>query len=224
MDPSRQQPGATLTAAQRQQVEETCKRFQFDVLQGKQPQIDDYLDDTSLSSRRLLLEKLVELDLAFRRRSGEPASREDYSGRFPELLLEQANHDSIATSVDESPRTTSAGRRSSRRRDTNEQRNAAHCERTLHILERRENRLPRRFLRPRCRPLPGSSIRMHLTCGIQHEQECGQQVSDDRRAWRARPCGNHGRRRLSGLWLFAARTAERALPRVRPRHQDRQSD
>src|SRR5262249_9171418 len=46
--------------------------------------IEDHLDDVPQAERSLLLRELLELELDYRRQSGETLVVEDYVGRFPE--------------------------------------------------------------------------------------------------------------------------------------------
>jgi hypothetical protein len=56
--------------------------------EGGPPRIEDFLEEACDEERPLLLRKLVEVDLRFRRRRGEAPRPEDYQQRFPLLDAE----------------------------------------------------------------------------------------------------------------------------------------
>jgi hypothetical protein len=68
----------------RQALEAVLDRFEQAWQSGTPPCIDDFLTETSVNSRVLLVE-LVRTDLEHRLKAGQPARVEDYLARFPEL-------------------------------------------------------------------------------------------------------------------------------------------
>jgi hypothetical protein len=67
-----------------QRVDEICDRFEDNLKAGQQPRIEDYLGDAPEQERSKLLEELLQVELAYRRRRGETLVLEDYVQRFPE--------------------------------------------------------------------------------------------------------------------------------------------
>jgi serine/threonine protein kinase len=65
-------------------LENICARFEEACKAGQRPRIEDYLGDTPQPERSVLLQELLRLELAYRRRSHETHTPEEYQARFPE--------------------------------------------------------------------------------------------------------------------------------------------
>jgi serine/threonine protein kinase/formylglycine-generating enzyme required for sulfatase activity len=76
--------GASLSPSRRERVDGPCDHFENAWKAGQRPRIEDYLGDAPESERCKLLEELLHVELAYRRRSGETLVSEDYLRRFPE--------------------------------------------------------------------------------------------------------------------------------------------
>jgi serine/threonine protein kinase len=64
--------------------EAAWKTCESDLTQAAVPRIEDYLGDTPPPDRPALLRELLAVELAHRRRSGQPPTLEEYQGRFPD--------------------------------------------------------------------------------------------------------------------------------------------
>jgi eukaryotic-like serine/threonine-protein kinase len=67
------------------QIEHACDEFEAGWLRGEAPPISDVVNAVDSAVRGALLEELIPVDLAYRRRAGESISAADYHARFPEL-------------------------------------------------------------------------------------------------------------------------------------------
>jgi hypothetical protein len=67
-----------------ERVDELCDHFEDAWKAGQRPWIEDYLGAASEPERCKSLEELLQVELAYRRRSGETLVLEDYLRRFPE--------------------------------------------------------------------------------------------------------------------------------------------
>ncbi|WP_169976690.1 tetratricopeptide repeat protein [Tautonia rosea] len=63
-------------------IDECCDRFEAAWLRGDRPRIEDYLSEVPESDRSSLIRELLVVELAYRRRSGEAPTSEDYVDRF----------------------------------------------------------------------------------------------------------------------------------------------
>jgi len=77
---------AGLSSAIITHMDDVCDRFELAWQAGLRPRIEDYLDETPDPERSLLLQGLLVLDLAYRRRQGEQPAAEEYVTRFPESV------------------------------------------------------------------------------------------------------------------------------------------
>ncbi|MBV8234093.1 MAG: protein kinase [Acidimicrobiia bacterium] len=68
----------------RLRVERACDHFEAAWLAGRRPRLEDHLGATAEPERSALLRELLALELAYRRRSGEQPTPEEYRLRFPE--------------------------------------------------------------------------------------------------------------------------------------------
>jgi len=66
------------------QVEAAYQRFESAWRAGQRPAIEDHLGSLSGPARAVLLPELLELELSYRRRAGEPVRPEEYRQRFPD--------------------------------------------------------------------------------------------------------------------------------------------
>jgi len=73
----------SLTPAQARQVDEVCDAFEKAWQSGLRPRIEEHLGQTPEPARIVLLDELLKLDMAYRRRSGERPRLREYSERFP---------------------------------------------------------------------------------------------------------------------------------------------
>jgi serine/threonine-protein kinase len=89
-----------LPVDQARQVEEVCDAFEAGWRTGDRPDIASAVADLPEPVRSAVLRELVELDVYYRRRTGEAPAAADYSGRFPDL-----DPDWLATAVAEPART-----------------------------------------------------------------------------------------------------------------------
>jgi hypothetical protein len=67
-----------------EQIEQICDGFEAAWRAGRRPRIEDELDAFAGAGRRDLLEALLTLELAYRRRCGERPTRREYQARFPD--------------------------------------------------------------------------------------------------------------------------------------------
>lgn len=74
----------TLTAESVILVDTECRRFEAALQSGQTPRIECFLDSVSQSERSAPLQRLLFLELDFRKKQGQPFSREEYLQRFPE--------------------------------------------------------------------------------------------------------------------------------------------
>ena len=64
-------------------VDRACDRFEAAWKAGRRPSIEDSVGEVAGPERRALLRELLALDLAYRRRGGEPPTPDEYRMRFP---------------------------------------------------------------------------------------------------------------------------------------------
>src|SRR5262249_3332486 len=67
-----------------EQIDQVCDCFEAAWIQGKPPRIEDFLGDVDKSVRLMLLQELVSMELALRRRHGERPQPGEYHRRFPD--------------------------------------------------------------------------------------------------------------------------------------------
>src|SRR5438034_11252561 len=78
-------PGNEATSASvSQRIGQLCACFEDAWKVGPQPRIEDYLNAVPEPKRAVLLEQLLSLELAYRRRDSQTLVLEDYLRRFPE--------------------------------------------------------------------------------------------------------------------------------------------
>src|SRR5262249_32131995 len=78
--PSRDQPiGETPSAGD---VERVCQRFTDAWESGQRPRVEDYLSEFSAATRAEVLQRLIHIDVSFRRRQGEDPNQEEYEKLF----------------------------------------------------------------------------------------------------------------------------------------------
>ncbi len=75
----------SLTASRALRMDQVCDLFEQAWRSGERPRIEDYLHDGSDFESSVLLQELVSLELAYRRRRGDSPQAEDYRTRFPSL-------------------------------------------------------------------------------------------------------------------------------------------
>jgi serine/threonine-protein kinase len=76
-------------------VEALCTRFEEEWAAGRRPVLVEYLQQAPAETREVLLAELLRIEVAYRRRSGEPFSAEEYDRQFPEdrsILVAVLNH------------------------------------------------------------------------------------------------------------------------------------
>src|SRR5690349_20569197 len=66
-----------------QRADEVCDQFEKSWEAGQRPQIEEYLGALPEPQRSACLRKLLSVELAYRRRSGETLVSEEYRQRFP---------------------------------------------------------------------------------------------------------------------------------------------
>ena len=76
---------SALPAAQVQQADRVCDRFEAAWRAGPRPTLEDYVQGVPEPQRSALLHELIPLDADYRRRAGETIQAADYHPRFPEL-------------------------------------------------------------------------------------------------------------------------------------------
>jgi hypothetical protein len=76
---------ASLPLALVRRIDEACNRFELAWEAGGRPRIEDALHDWPPAERAVLLQELIALEMAYRRRAGEQPQPEEYRARFPEL-------------------------------------------------------------------------------------------------------------------------------------------
>ncbi len=65
-----------------EQLDEVCDRFEAAWCAGEQPRIEDSIEGVEEPLRARLLQELVALEVAYRRKQGDTPSRADYEARF----------------------------------------------------------------------------------------------------------------------------------------------
>jgi tetratricopeptide (TPR) repeat protein len=76
--------GTSLASSLITRVDDACDRFEMAWRAGLRPRIEDYLGETRERERALLLQGLLVLDLAYRRRRGGRPTAAEYLARFSE--------------------------------------------------------------------------------------------------------------------------------------------
>src|SRR5262249_49816263 len=69
---------------QARHIDALCDRFEKSWQAGLRPHIEEYLSDTQRLARAVLLDELLTVDIAYRRRHGEQPRLEEYLQRFPD--------------------------------------------------------------------------------------------------------------------------------------------
>lgn len=77
-------------AAEKQALESIVERFEQAWQSGQPPRLEDFLTDTAVCRRTVLIE-LIHTDLEYRLKAGQPARVEEYLQRFPELASMKEN-------------------------------------------------------------------------------------------------------------------------------------
>ncbi|WP_166831167.1 serine/threonine-protein kinase [Thalassoroseus pseudoceratinae] len=82
-------------------IQSLCRDFRRQLKSGTPTRIEDYLDRVEKSSREMLFQNLLHVEIEFRRRQGEQASSDQYADRFPDLmgLVRQAFFESTILSM-----------------------------------------------------------------------------------------------------------------------------
>ena len=70
---------STLDLAQWQRIEVACERFEVDLANGCESQLEVYLQGFHGAEKEELVRELIGLDLEIRRRRGETPARKDYA-------------------------------------------------------------------------------------------------------------------------------------------------
>jgi serine/threonine-protein kinase len=73
----------SLTPAQAEQVDQVCDTFEQAWMSGERPTIEGCLGETPEPVRTVLLDELLKLEMAYRRRGGERPTLAEYRRRFP---------------------------------------------------------------------------------------------------------------------------------------------
>jgi eukaryotic-like serine/threonine-protein kinase len=73
-----------MTAKQAIRICEVCDRFEWELIAGAAPTIEEYLEKASIEDRDRLLENLLGIELEWRLSAGEQPSTEDYTERLPD--------------------------------------------------------------------------------------------------------------------------------------------
>jgi tetratricopeptide (TPR) repeat protein/tRNA A-37 threonylcarbamoyl transferase component Bud32 len=83
---------ASLSPSQAGRVDEECDRFEAAWRAGRRPRIEDFLGAHPEPARSALTRELIQIEVAYRRRSGEVPDAADYRGRFPACSLDWIDH------------------------------------------------------------------------------------------------------------------------------------
>jgi hypothetical protein len=70
------------------EIDQVCDVFEAAWTNGETPSVTAAIDSVGDDVRSALLEELIPIDLAYRRRLGEDVSADDYKSRFPDLNTE----------------------------------------------------------------------------------------------------------------------------------------
>lgn len=83
-------------------IQSLCKDFRRCLKRAHERRIEDYLDRVGDSSREMLFQNLLHIDMAFRRRRNEEPASDDYLQRFPRFsrLIRQAFFESTLMSME----------------------------------------------------------------------------------------------------------------------------
>ncbi|QDU41281.1 Serine/threonine-protein kinase PrkC [Maioricimonas rarisocia] len=94
-----------------EQVQTLCREFRRQLKSGAHEPIEVYLDRVDGTSREMLFQNLLHVEMEFRRRQGETPSSDEYVARFPEFsqLIRQAFFESTLMSVDPAVETPADG-------------------------------------------------------------------------------------------------------------------
>jgi serine/threonine protein kinase/predicted Zn-dependent protease len=76
---------SSLPLSLQQCIDEACNRFELAWQAGQRPRLEDVLSGRPEPERAIMLQELIALDIAYRRRAGEQPQPEEYRARFPEL-------------------------------------------------------------------------------------------------------------------------------------------
>ena len=81
-------------------IQSLCSDFRRQLKQGKRKRIEDYLDTVGDSSRDMLFQNLLHIEIEFQRRQKQEPSSDDYVARFPQFgrLIRQAFFESTMMS------------------------------------------------------------------------------------------------------------------------------
>jgi tetratricopeptide (TPR) repeat protein len=66
-----------------ERIDSVCDRFEADWQAGSRPRLEDFLSQVEETERPALLRELLPVELAYRRRCGEPPTLEEYRQRLP---------------------------------------------------------------------------------------------------------------------------------------------
>ena len=83
---SRSTVDARLTAADLQQIDAICDRFEVDLRAGRQPDLTWYLPEAPPDGEAALFRELLNLELEYGQEIGEQPDARSYYQRFPELV------------------------------------------------------------------------------------------------------------------------------------------
>lgn len=83
-------------------IQSLCKGYRRCLKRGDERRIEDHLERVGESSREMLFQNLLHIDMEFRRRRNEEPTSDDYLQRFPQFgrLIRQAFFESTMMSVD----------------------------------------------------------------------------------------------------------------------------
>jgi serine/threonine protein kinase len=68
-----------------EQIQSLCRDFRRQLKGGARRRIEDYLDRVYESSREMLFQNLLHVEIEYRRRQGESPSSDEFAARFPEF-------------------------------------------------------------------------------------------------------------------------------------------
>lgn len=83
-------------------IQSLCSDFRRKLKRGERKRIEDYLNSVSDSSKEILFQNLLVIDLEFRRRQKEDPTSDEYAARFPQFrrLIRQAFYESTMMSME----------------------------------------------------------------------------------------------------------------------------
>ncbi|GAB5442415.1 MAG: hypothetical protein Fues2KO_27640 [Fuerstiella sp.] len=93
-------------------IQELCREYRRNLRKGDMVQLEDYLSRVDQTSREMLFQNLLHIDIEYQRRQGGQPCSDDYTRRFPEhrALIRQAFFESTLMSADPSLQTPAADR------------------------------------------------------------------------------------------------------------------